>query len=112
VEPKIRQTDIEGKIVHVFLSDLVFSHAQWNTLHLLVLMILCGYLQFMLLSNNASMPAFLTGPHRGTRSDIKIWRKHMPQDLQDGERGLADGAYQSADTVARLTYARMREWAR
>jgi hypothetical protein len=57
----------------------------------------------MLISDNSSRPGFLSGPHRGVKADIDIWRDHKPRDLQDGERGLADGAYQAQDTRDTLT---------
>jgi hypothetical protein len=57
----------------------------------------------MLISDNSSRPGYLTGPHRGTKADIDIWRQHKPPNLHVGERGLADGAYQSQDTNDTLT---------
>lgn len=50
----------------------------------------------MLITDNLSRPIFMTGPHYGVVSDIKIWRHYGP-DLQPGEKGVADLAYLSAD---------------
>jgi len=59
----------------------------------------------MLITDNLSRPIFMTGPHYGVISDIKIWRHYGPlTKLQPGERGIADLAYQSA-TTPELTYA-------
>ena len=53
---------------------------------------------FQVVCDFQGRPVFISGPHAGVRSDIRLWREFGPV-LPDGENVLGDKAYVAADVT-------------
>jgi hypothetical protein len=58
-------------------------------------------LKFQVVCDFQGRPLFLSGPHAGVRSDIRLWRQYGPAPT-NGENVLGDKAYVSKDVSSVL----------